>query len=169
MKPMSQRGFTTIELLVCFIVVSAISISLFGVVMNFKERQQVASIRSDVTTYKNTLTKTIMDDVAKNKINYVYSPDGTNTNIYIVYSDGEYSSIQVNPTTNTIRYSSKKSYYNMISSYLNYPLPAIPDLSIDQANYFVIDSTNRFVTINIPFLHPDLKNRDYGIHIVFPY
>lgn len=175
MMKINKKGFTTIELLVCFVIVSAISISMFGIVMNYKERQQVESIRNDVLAYKYSMTKMIQDDIIKHKIIRVYKGEDSNSaRLYIIFEDennpgaeGDWSVIEAYKTKPLIKYSFKKPGI----SHIGYPLPDIADLKIEQGTYFTIDTVGdkTFVTIDIPFSHPDLTDKDYGIHIVFPY
>ncbi len=155
---MKKNGFTTIELLVCFIVISAISVSMFGVVMHYKESQQVESIRSDLLTYKYNLTKTIQDDLIKIGVESVTY--NQLTSITFTFKDHTTKTLSVDRDQYLIHYGDT-----------DYPLPNIDGLEIDQGTYFLIEpvDTTTFVTIRIPFVHPDLENRDYALFIVHPY
>lgn len=155
-----RKGFTTLELLICFIIIGAISVGMFTIVMNFKERQQIESIHGDILTYKYSLTKMIQDDILKN---YITKVDSTNSKITFIFDDHQTASIEV--VNNGIFYSSKSDTETPIF----YPLPEIPNLTIPQAQYFVIDRVDNFVTIRIPFYHPDLEGSEYMISIIFPY
>lgn len=65
MKRINCKGFTTIEVLVCFVVVSVVMMSLFSVISAFNEKRIKESYRSRVYEYKNNLTNTIQADFIK--------------------------------------------------------------------------------------------------------
>lgn len=161
---MKKNGFTTIELLVCFVIISAIAVSMFGLVLNYQENQQIESIKSEVLTYKNTMTKMIQDSIVKTKITSSVKVSGYD---FYVYFRGVNNQTKENVNSYIIVEKDKIKY-----NFVNYPLPKIDNLEIDvnNAKYSVdkVGNTN-FVTIDIPFKHPDLMEKDYSIHIVFPY
>ena len=43
-RRLKNKGMTSIELLVSFVIVAAIVVSLFNVVMNYKTKEQIQSI-----------------------------------------------------------------------------------------------------------------------------
>ncbi len=65
-KKLNNKGLTAIEVLVSFALISVIIISMFNVINNYKDKEDLESYKTDVTTYKNTLTKTIYDDIIAN-------------------------------------------------------------------------------------------------------
>lgn len=66
MKKLNNKGLTAIEVLVCFVIISIIVISMFNIINNYKNKRDLESYKLDITTYKNTVTKTIYDDIIKN-------------------------------------------------------------------------------------------------------
>lgn len=67
MRKLNNKGLTAIEVLVCFAIISVIVIAMFNIVNNYKNKQDLESYKSNITTYKNTITKTIYDDIIENK------------------------------------------------------------------------------------------------------
>ena len=65
MKKLNNKGITSIELLISFIIVTAITVSLFDVVTSYKTKQQIESYKNTITEYKSSVTKVIYDDVLK--------------------------------------------------------------------------------------------------------
>lgn len=65
MRKLNNKGMTTAEILVSFILVSLISSILYTTVSNYNTRRQMESYKLQINTYKNTLTKTIQDDLIK--------------------------------------------------------------------------------------------------------
>ena len=48
MKRLNNKGMTAVELLVCFIIVSAIVVSMFNLIMNYRNREQIEEINNEV-------------------------------------------------------------------------------------------------------------------------
>lgn len=67
MKKLNNKGLTAIEVLVCFAIISVIVISMFNIVNNYKNKRDIESYKLDITTYKNTVTKTIYNDIIENE------------------------------------------------------------------------------------------------------
>lgn len=70
-KNLNNKGMTLIELLVCFVIVSAIIVSMFNVIMSYKTEEQTESIRSDIIAYKNSITKMIQRDIIQYELKEV--------------------------------------------------------------------------------------------------
>ncbi len=66
MKKLNNHGLTAVEVLICFSITAVIVISLFKIINNFKDKQYIESNKNLISTYKNTVTKTIQDDVLLN-------------------------------------------------------------------------------------------------------
>lgn len=82
MKKLNNKGMTLIEIIVCFVIVVVIVLSMLKVVNNYKDKQDIESYKSAIFTYKNTLTKTIWDDIIKHKGIIKYEDVTTNYNTY---------------------------------------------------------------------------------------
>lgn len=62
---LNNKGMTTVEILVSFILISMISATLFTTVSNYNMKRQLENNKLEINTYKNLLTKTIQDDLIK--------------------------------------------------------------------------------------------------------
>lgn len=65
MKKLNNKGITTIEVLICFILVVIITISIYSTVSTFNEMKTLEGYREQILNYKNLLTKDIQDDLIK--------------------------------------------------------------------------------------------------------
>lgn len=63
---LNNRGVTTIEVILCFVLVSIIAMSMYSVVSAFNEKRIEESNRSKLLIYKSTLTQKIQNDFIKN-------------------------------------------------------------------------------------------------------
>ncbi len=160
-----KNGFTSIELLVSFIIVSAIAIGLFDVILNYRNQEQIAAYEATIQSYINTLTKTIQDDLIKrklasvtisgNQVNFTFEEkDGTSeTARLIVLKDDE--------NEQSIRYGIKDEE-------INYPIPNIADLTIDRYKFQTIGNVGaQFLSIEIILKHPNFDT-DKRILITSP-
>lgn len=68
MTKLNNKGMTSIEVLISFIIVTAIAITLFDTVTSYKTKQQIESYKSSITEYKNSITKVINNDIIKYKL-----------------------------------------------------------------------------------------------------
>lgn len=65
MKRLNNKGITTVEVLVCFVLVVIITVSIYTTVSNFNEKKILEGYKSEIINYKNTLTKDLQDDFIK--------------------------------------------------------------------------------------------------------
>lgn len=61
----NNKGFTTIEILITFVLLAIIVTSLYGTVESYKNKENIESYKSKILSYKNLLTREIQDDLIK--------------------------------------------------------------------------------------------------------
>lgn len=103
-KKLNNRGLTVVEIIVCFALTSVIIVSMFNVVNNYRTKQDEESYKTDIVTYKNTITKVIQSDIINNLgvVSAKISPTGSDENDYnyeqtitLTYSNGNKTTIKV--------------------------------------------------------------------------
>ena len=62
---LNNKGMTTIEILVSFILVAILSATMYTTVSNYNTKRKIESDKLEISTYKNLLTKQIQDDLIK--------------------------------------------------------------------------------------------------------
>lgn len=62
-EDMNNKGFTLIELIVSVVLIAIIIIPTFAIILNFKNRQQIASDKQELSKFKNLITSDIEDDI----------------------------------------------------------------------------------------------------------
>ena len=88
MKKLNQRGITTIEVIISFVLVILISASLFTTITAYNTKRLNENYKSQIYTYKNQLTKVIQDDfIKKGLVSVTY-------NKYTPYSTSSYSELK---------------------------------------------------------------------------
>ena len=65
MKKLNNKGITTIEVIICFVLVVIISVSMFSTVSSFSEKRTVERNKEEINNYKEIVTKEIQDDFIK--------------------------------------------------------------------------------------------------------
>lgn len=90
MFKLNNKGMTTVEILVSFILVAVISATLYTTVSNFNRKLQRESDKLTISTFKNTFTKNVQDDLIKNGLINVQTKEKHSSNaekprdVYIV-------------------------------------------------------------------------------------
>ncbi|MBE6147578.1 MAG: hypothetical protein E7168_04520 [Firmicutes bacterium] len=191
MKKLNKKGLTIIETVVTFALIMFIVAGLLTIIMNYRHRLNTDIKFLDLTTYKNTLTKDIQDDIMTKGINTINSEgecvteaDKFNSCINFVFKDGTERILAVSK----IDYNDKTSVSNKYIRYgiTEYPLKdtlpeSIPSerkpgdfqsIFVSDNNILSIDSTTlddgtmiKIYSIDIYIEHIDY-DADFGIHIV---
>lgn len=68
---LNNKGITTVEVLICFVLVTIIASSLYSTVSMFNEKRLEESNKSKILLYSNMLTRKIQNDFIKYGLNYV--------------------------------------------------------------------------------------------------
>ncbi len=63
MKKLNNKGITTIEVLLCFIIVVIITVSMYSTITSFNQKRLMEQYKEKIYTYKELLTKDIQDDI----------------------------------------------------------------------------------------------------------
>lgn len=193
MKRLNNRGISLIEIIVTFSMVMVIVGGLMSIIMHYRLTAQSSLTQMELRSYKETLTKTIQDDILNlgiTEINYAGNCNASsNQNRFsscanFVFKDGTEKILAVSNILEDDRNSleNKYIYYDNERYTLKDKLPAtIPSgrHAIDFQTIFI--NTDNFVSsesvlmpdgsetkiysIDIPIEHIDY-DEDYGIHIV---
>mgnify|MGYP004507722323 CR=1 FL=1 len=160
MKRLNNNGITTIEILICFVLLAVISTSLYNTVSVYRNKQTLEMEKEKIYTYKNLLTKEIQDDIIKRGL--TVATKISDTKLTMSFSNGPDTTLEVLKDENKIIYDG-----------IEYPLPSFGKnfssenvLKIDSCNIEITNSPD-FLTINIPFMHPDFGTK-YGILVAAP-
>ena len=95
MRKLNNKGISTAEILVCFVIIVLVSSSVYTIVSSYQNKQHIASIKEKIVTYKNLLTKEINDDIIKMGLQSVDIPDDSEM-MRLVFKNGETRILKVN-------------------------------------------------------------------------
>ena len=80
MKKLNNKGLTTIEVIICFVLIVVITMSMYATVSSFNEKRIIEKDKEEIYSYKNILTKEIQDDFIKIGLTHAtYEKKVTNT------------------------------------------------------------------------------------------
>ena len=65
MMKLNNKGITTIEVIICFVLVVIVTISMYSTISYFNEKRLLEDYKEQVYSYKDILTKNIQDDLIK--------------------------------------------------------------------------------------------------------
>ena len=146
MKKLNNKGITTIEVIICFLLVVIIATSMYTTVSAFNEKRIIEQYKEEIYSYKNILTKQIQDDFIKvgitsAKINtekadakttYTLNAtlkDGTKRNLIIIQQLG-YSIYHLGGTKS--KNDEFMIKYGKDEEEVEYPIPDLGEFHVDQ-------------------------------------
>ena len=193
---LNNKGVTTIEILISFVLLAIIVVSLYGSVESYKNKQNIESEKNQIMTYKNLLTKEIQDDLIMKGL------------IEVTVKHQPFVAVPITPETYTVDFSFRdgtKSQLIVKRVLANdYGVEGSGDCTSERKDYFSIsygpeddlteyelpdlgsgknnegckvldlrmsdiniNTDNDILTIDIRFYHPDFSTK-YGIDIACP-
>lgn len=195
MKKLNNRGISIIEVLICFTITAVIVVSLFKVINNYKDRQDLASYKSEITAYKDTVTNTIQEGIINhggvmeicnqnpNENNYhcdngevddQYN-DGGRLSTYMKMEDGVFSFIEIVKETESGSSFEGEHTYSIIyqedisngSTKEEFNFPDIEGLEFNEPSIHRDDRTG-FLKIYVGSTHRDFNDKYSVLDIRVP-
>ncbi len=170
MKKLNNKGMTTIEVILCFVIVIIISVSMFSTVSSFREKEEVESVKEELLTYNNLLMKEIEDDFIKRRLSNIDNidiqieteNDGA-TNIYtvhLIFDDGAHKTLKITKQTSpdvTLTdhcttppiHDSYKVEYGMDGDLIEYVVPDVGSSILCSSKILDLQMATVFVEKNI--------------------
>ena len=165
---MNKKGFTTVELILTMAVVMIIMATITSVTYTYREQSSYENIITEVTTYKNNVTKIIYDDIldirktgeSKGKVikiekenNYKYTLTTDKNNIY---------NLEIIDNTNKVGIK-----YGPINEEIEYIIPGSNNnlISFDSAVLEPSGTESNIYKLDIYFNHKNLDDK-IKIHLI---
>ena len=170
-KLINNKGFTITELIVTFVIVMSITLGLFAVVDNYRERQQKATYRKELNSYKNEIVKIIQDDVLYKGVKKIEginvndeNDESFNQGIKITFKDGDYKELKVK---NSVTKNGEIKYGDISYPFPNNFVKFTDDIIFSDSGEFEFeDRKKRIYSINIELTHTELTGEVFDINIV---
>lgn len=156
---MNKKGFTTVELILTIVLVVIIMGTITSVTYTYRDRSEYEKLITEVTNYKNTLTKTIYDDLLNSTdpvksisklsdTSFKFLTENNREYILNILDDSDNSRIGIN--------------YDGI----DYLFPgSSDDLVTFEGITYNEDNVNELYKLDINFKHRNLED-NYDIHLV---
>ena len=161
---LNKKGITSVELLVCFIIISTIVVSMYNLILNYRNREQIEEINNEVIAFSNNLQQVIQSDLIMGHLSNVtnISSDGHSATFNFDTSNSYTTTIEIDPNNYVIR-------YGRDSEVIDYEIPEIADLMLSpDSSITYIPATNGYLQINIILTHPNFENGTYSFMINCP-
>lgn len=156
-KIRNKKGFTVIELVTSFALISIIVIGMLTIALNFRNKAVSSKEQLAMFQYKEDVTKAIQDDIFELGVDSI-----TKENDYAIiinFKNGDIKKLYIDSFDKTITYDGRKFELDD------------PDnrATMEASNFFkqteVFDEDNIVYKIDIPIYHADIEG-EFGIHII---
>ncbi len=161
---LNKKGITSVELLVCFIIVSTIVVSMYNLILNYRNREQIEEINNEVISFSNNIQEIIQSDLIMGHLVTVtnITDDGykatftfDNPNIYN-------TNLTLKPDEGVIS-------YGRSGEEIDYEVPGIADLMLSpKSSIEYIPADNGYLKITIILTHPNFEDNTYSFMINCP-
>lgn len=161
---LNKKGITSVELLVCFIIVSAIIVSMYNLILNYRNREQIEEINNEVISFSNNLQEVIQNDLVMGHLVNVsnVSEDGYSATLTFDNPDNYTTTITIKPNEGIISYGKS-------GDIIDYEIPGIADLMLSpDSSIEYIPATNGYLKITIILTHPNFSDETYSFMINCP-
>ena len=161
---LNKKGITSVELLVCFIIVSAIVVSMYNLILNYRNRQQIEEINNEVVSYANNLQEVIQGDLVMGHLVSVsnVSNDGYKATFTFDTPNNYTTTLTINPNSGVIS-------YGRSGEVINYEIPNIADLMLSRDSKIeYLSGVNGYIKITIILNHPNFTDETYSFMINCP-
>ena len=161
---LNKKGITSVELLVCFIIISTIVVSMYNLILNYRNREQIEEINNEVISFSNTLQRDIQEDFIKGHLVNVanVSSNGYRATFTFANPSTYQTTLNIKPDDGIISYTKN-------GNTTDYKIPSIADLMLSpdsKIEYF--PATNGYVKITIILTHPNFEDETYSFMINCP-
>ena len=161
---LNKKGITSVELLVCFIIISTIVVSMYNLILNYRNREQIEEINNEVVSYANNLQEVIQGDLVMGHLVSVsnVSNDGYKATFTFDTPNNYTTTLTINPNSGVIS-------YGRSGGVINYEIPNIADLMLSRDSKIeYLSGVNGYIKITIILNHPNFTDETYSFMINCP-
>ena len=161
---LNKKGITSVELLACFIIVSTIVVSMYNLILNYRNREQIEEINNEVVSFANSLQEVIQSDFVMGHLVDVsnVTNDGYSATFTFDTPNSYTTTIKIDPDRGVIS-------YGRSGEVIDYEIPGIVDLMLSSDSKITyIPASNGYVKIDIILTHPNFSDETYSFMINCP-
>lgn len=167
---LNNKGFTIAEVLVSFSMITIILASIISSTIHYRDRLKQEEIISQLTDFKNTVTKVIYDDIVTGNIVRVERCIGTSNCVNFVNEDGSSHTLKIIDVKETTEVSTRGAYlyydgikYMLPDSDLGTGTDRVCDF---MSGFEVLDYNGRLYKVKVTFRHKDIDLENDLLFIV---
>lgn len=157
----NKKGFTIIEMITSFVLVSLVVALLFEVLFIIKNLYSDSGIKTELLVKQALISEKINDEF--NTKNIMIANSCGDTCVNFIFTDGTSSELSFDRNENTLTYGNYKTKLIDGSEYGNI------DISTQTVLDVPIGLNDSVAQIKIPIYHKLIKQQDFGINIVYQY
>ena len=161
---LNNKGITSVELLVCFIIISTIVVSMYNLILNYRNREQIGEVNNEVVAFSNNLQEVIQSDLVMGHLVSVsnVSADSYSATFTFDTPNSYTTTITIKPNEGVISYGKS-------GDVIDYEIPGIADLMLSpDSSVTYIPATNGYLKITIILTHPNFTDETYSFMINCP-
>ena len=167
-----KKGFTVIELVICFALISIVVVGMLSIALSYRRSASESATILKLEEYKVNVTRKIQNDIMDLGVNYVKYCDTAVTDcIEFVFNDGNTKKLEVsslNPTDRYIKYGGEK--FAIEDDLEGIENPTLKDVStllpLSGITLSVsFQNNSSLYKVDIPITHTTIEG-EYGIHLV---
>ena len=158
---MNKKGFTTIELIMSFIMVVIILTSLIGFTTGYRGKVNDEEVKSQLIDFKNTVLKAVYDDIIRYSVVRMSNCVGEDNCVNLVSRDGSVHTLKTFTDDNGVYIAYDNTKYKLPDSNLNKTYEETLDDGTTKVN--VTDSACNITD----FQYMNYKNKIFTTKITF--
>ena len=162
---MNKKGFTTIELIVSFIMVIVILTSLIGFTTAYRGRVSNEEVKTQLIDFKNTILKVVYDDIIRYSVVRMSSCVGEDNCVNLISQDGSIHTLKIETKMDGVYVKYNDTNYKLPDSELNKAYEeVINDANGNEiSNVIVTDSASNFTD----FKFTNYQNKIFTVKMSF--
>jgi len=170
---MNNKGFTTVELILTMAIVMIVMTTIVGVTYTYRDQSSYEEVLTEITDYKNSLTKIIYDDIfdikdesqeSQGKVIKINKVDDNGKKYTLETDKGVIYNLEIISETNKVGIK-----YGASGDEVEYIIPGSTDSLVSFQNEVTLQpndgSESDIYLLDIYFHHKQLKDR-FKIHII---
>lgn len=158
---MKKYGFTTIELIITFSLISFIMIFLFEVIVIVREAYISTGFRTELVNKQSNIIRIVNKELNTSRITNIVSCG--EECLTISFNNGSSSRLEINRDENLFTFGSYTTELVANSAFGQFKIETITDYDVSP------NKKNSILNIRIPIHHDLYEGENFGINIVYMY
>ena len=152
---MKKNGFTVVEVIVSFVLVTTISVFLFQLVLLLRNLYNNSDVKTELLNKQATLSNLIYESLNNKEIDKIAKVD--ENSIMFTYNDNSSETLNVDKS-------------NKLITFGNYTTSLNENSNFGQVSFDIITiNDNKILKIKAEILNEKFENKDFGLNIIYQF